>query len=274
MNIGVIGCGSIGSRHARNLVALGHRPWLYDVRPVGQPATGCTITNRLDDLACHVEAVLICTPAHTHTSVLRQLGECGYAGPVFVEKPICDTLADAKDWRDWPHPVVMVGYNLRFHHALLALRASVRRPTAGEFYLDCDMRQWPGRDYGMILTEGSHELDAALFCGAPARVGQVDILTTTRATFWLDKDIGARWLIDLDGDCQKYLRHWALGSPSQPDQSPVRFTSPEVLGDEMYLDELAHFLRAVEGGPIAPGCTREEGIVVLDVIEQVRRLGQ
>ena len=47
--------------------------------------------------------------------------------------------------------------------------------------------------------------------------------------------------------------------------------SPEAL-DHSYRNELAHFLQAVEGGPIAPGCTLEEGIAVLEVVRQVKEL--
>lgn len=273
LRVGIIGCGSIGSRHARNVVALGHVPVMYDIDDQHLDAfarlnIGYVEYERLGKFY-DLDAVLICTPAHTHASVLLRLRDAGYAGPLFVEKPICDTLTDARVFLGWPGSM-MIGYQLRFHPALRALKASVPQPTGGGFYVDCDMQTWPGADYGLAILEMSHELDAALFCGAPSTIDAREAVTVTdtRATFWLGQ--GSRWLIDMDGSSKTYLRYWMLDPSTDP---PIRFHSPEELGDQMYRDELAHFLHCVEtGAPIGPGCTAEEGIRVLEVIEAARKL--
>jgi predicted dehydrogenase len=267
VNVGVIGLGSIGVRHARNVLALGHRPWVFDARPFTQTIEGLTQTNRLFDVADNAEAMLICTPAHTHTSVLLQLREAGYAGPLFVEKPICDTLVDKRHWDAWPHLTTMVGYNLRFHPAARALKA-YRHPTGGGFYIDCDSRQWPGAAYANVALECSHELDLALWLGAPADVQTCNVYGFHRVTIWLGD--GDRWLVDLDDRCEAYLRHWMLGGP-EPVPPVVKFHAPEELGEQMYVDELAHFLDCAANGlpTITPFA---DGLRVLDVLAQAQHL--
>jgi predicted dehydrogenase len=257
VRVAVIGAGgSMGKRHAANVVVLGHEAVSIDIAG-GEFRKLSTRCGKLD-------AAIVATPADSHLELLRECIAWGL--PVLVEKPV-GRVEDIEALRALrPTQPVMIGYQLRFHPALQALKASVSHPDGGGFYLDCDMQTWPGQRYEHILLEGSHELDAALFCGAPSKVLDVAELTDTRATFRLGS--AGRWLVGLDGACPEYHRHWSLAPPS--DARPIEFHSPTELGDQMYVDELAHFLRAVEGGPTAPGCTLEEGIAVLAVIRQVR----
>lgn len=109
MRIAVIGMGSIGFRHARNLKTLGYshvQGWDTD------PAKGSPI-----DWSWKPEVVLVCTPPNDHVWTAGRALVEGVKG-LFVEKPLSDNwggkeqalLQEAQD-RD---AVTMVGANWRF----------------------------------------------------------------------------------------------------------------------------------------------------------------
>jgi predicted dehydrogenase len=182
VRVGVIGLGSIGRRHVRNVIALGHAVIGYDN---GHKALWledqCGWAHSLDHLLDHgLDAVLICTPAVTHATVATQLHQLGYRGALFVEKPI-DLVADRAIFQGWEHPTTMVGYNWRFHPQT---RPIVTQPPA-DLHLVCEtnMAAWPGQAYGPPVLECSHEIDLALATGAEF---------TTAGT--LDHDAGL-WLM-------------------------------------------------------------------------------
>ena len=266
MRVAVVGCGSIGRRHALNLVALGHHPWIYDTRPVERPSPECTVTNRLDDAAMNCEAALICTPARTHMEVVRALLDADYRGPLFVEKPLATSVGECEVFRHWLHPVVMVGYNWRFHEEVMRWLAGPNLWQHFECYTD--MATWPGVEYGEPIAECSHELDLVLSRGG--MFGAAGTLFGPDG-MWLQFQGVSSSVVDLRWKCG--ARRRLTIKPFRP-LAPVQFIDFDMgsILDQSYRDELAHFLRAVEGGPIAPGCTLEEGIAVLDVVEQARRL--
>jgi predicted dehydrogenase len=264
LRVAVIGCGSIGLRHIRNILALGHSVIATDVDESRLDAAVDAGARRgtLRD----AEAVLICTPAHTHTSVLLELRHAGYTGPLFVEKPICNDLADRAEWETWPHPTTMVGYNLRFHTAARSLRDHVQQPTGGQFLLDCDARDWPGDRYASMLLECSHEIDLALFCGAPTTViDKGNYVDEHDISFWL----GPSWYVALRDRMPKYHRQWTLTRRGA--EASAFFYEPAELGGQMYVGELAHFLDCAACG-VATDTPFTDGLRVLDVIEQARKL--
>lgn len=87
MRIAVIGVGSIGLRHLRNLKTLGYahvRGWDID------PAKGDPI-----DWAWKPDVVLVCTPPASHTGLVWQIPS-GTKG-IFVEKPLSDQLGEDEE---------------------------------------------------------------------------------------------------------------------------------------------------------------------------------
>jgi predicted dehydrogenase len=164
-------------------------------------------------------AMVIASPWDTHikwveVAVERQL-------PFFVEKPL-GSLEQLPRWREiaaMDLPVNQVGYNLRFHPRYLAMRQMVPKPTGGAFCCDFDMSRWPGKAYGPPELEASHELDLALDCG----------LTSDSVT--------------LNSGEENYYRGWLVHDDTA--LAECWFQSAEELGDQMYLDEMAHFLECV-----------------------------
>lgn len=184
MRILVVGCGSIGARHIRNLRGLHvgeisacdtDKKRLQTVKD--ECSLGKAYTDLKDALADEFDAVLVCTPPSTHIPIAR---ECLKRGAhLFIEKPLSNTLegvdslireASAKK------RVLAVGYNFRFDPGLKTIKDSIAkkelgtvlaaRAQFGQFLPD--WRPW--QDYtqsytaredlgGGIILDGSHELD-------------------------------------------------------------------------------------------------------------------
>ncbi len=152
MRFVLMGAGSIGLRHAKNLTGLGHRISLvYDPDParieearrIDPGAKGTA--NEAEALAEPCDAVLICSPPADH---LRQLNTVlAHGRDVFVEKPLSHTLegtAEAAAKAEKDGRVVLVGCNLRFFSSLQRVKhlldtGTVGRPLSarvhGGFYL-------------------------------------------------------------------------------------------------------------------------------------------
>jgi predicted dehydrogenase len=263
MRIAIFGGGSIGQRHATNARALGHYVKVFDpVESLGAHPSDVVAWSVFQP----IDAVLICTPAATHEAVAEQLLDRGYLGPLFVEKPIALRSA-APIFLEWPHPVTMVGYNLRHDTSVDHLRRC--EPNAGLLTLECDSRTWPGAAYAGLLEECSHEIDLALHLGAPAEVA-----TAVLSEHEADIRLGA-WHIHLNDRADRYWRRWDAFGATQG--SSHILTEPGALGDEMYVAELYEFLGNVrrhgQGKAIVGrGCSFAEGLRVIALCERAKEL--
>ncbi len=257
MRVGIIGLGSIGQRHRSNLFALGYELVCYDTSPPWARTWDGFIE-------AYPHAVLICTPASTHATVAQQLLDAGYQGPLFVEKPLALSVEDAEVFARWPHPTTMVGYMLRFHDMARAMRAMYQTRTRGRFYVYSDMSQWPGSAYADPLLEYSHEIDLALWMGAPARV-TVASRSAVDALFML----GGKWSIGIHWTSPTSERQWAVFDDSTGYLE--HFDGQNALGDHMYIEEMKHFLDCAQRG-VPTETPFADGIRVLDVIAQVEAM--
>lgn len=262
MRVGIIGLGSIGTRHASNLRALGHYVIAYDVARTVEWAWARSIDEFLEQ---QPEAVMICAPASTHASLARGLLASGYCGPLFVEKPLATSVEDAEVFSRWPHPTTMVGYNLRFQPMAIAMREMFKPAVCGSFHLDSDMQNWPGQSYGPMILECSHEIDLALWCGAPATVRFARI--NAQSAYFMLGELGD-WIVSLSADAP-YSRIWSVGGKLRGYE--FCFHSPISLGIEMYVREIEHFLDCAHRG-VATITPFADGLRVLDVIDQAQGL--
>jgi predicted dehydrogenase len=184
----VLGCGSIGRRHIKNLKALGRRVIAYDPDPKrldwARRNLGCeTISDPRRALNGKLEAAWICTPPHLHARGARPFLRHGI--PCFIEKPLAHKSADARALAALGKRVG-VGYMLRRVPALLWLKKNLDagrwgkllhlRAFAGQYLPD--WRPW--QDYrksytakrgqgGGVLLDCSHELDLARWLAGEVR---------------------------------------------------------------------------------------------------------
>jgi len=183
MRILVIGCGSIGERHIRNLkdLSVGEiiacDPNQKRVSVVGKKHKIQTYTELGQALSRKVDAALVCIPPSAHVSIARKVINCG--AHVFIEKPLSHSLKGVDELIDQARRknlTIMVGYNFRFHPGVTLTKKLLDKGEAGRIlsaradvgqYLP-DWRPW--QDYrlsytarkrlgGGIILDGSHELD-------------------------------------------------------------------------------------------------------------------
>jgi predicted dehydrogenase len=194
----ILGTGSIGQRHCRNLASLGHEllAWDADTAHLGELAATPgvrALSSVAHGLAEQPAGVLVCTPPSSHLDLAREALRAG--ADVFVEKPLSHTtdgavalLAEANHLGR----LIMVGFNLRFLESLRRAKQHVDDGHVGKVLsarAECGsyLPDWrPGRDYranyavraeegGGILLDAIHELDylgwlfgpvAEIFCAA------------------------------------------------------------------------------------------------------------
>jgi predicted dehydrogenase len=268
MRVGLIGLGSIGRRHLGNLLALGCDVHAYDISEEAKALARTKYPSarfyEMPNLLANVDALVIATPYDNHLEWAEEAIRCGV--PFFVEKPL-GSLEQLPRWREiaaMDLPVNQVGYMLRFHPKVETLRRHVSDATAGQFFLSCDMRQWPGSGYGPMLLECAHEIDLALACGAPGLVDMCDRDGDYSVRLWMGS-----WHVDIDAAEERYHRQWTLTRHGA--EAATFFYSPEELGVEMYRDEMAHFLACVrEQKPTI--CPLSDGLKVLEVCAQVEAM--
>jgi len=204
----ILGCGSIGARHARNLAALNVETVLSD--SVEQRAhalaaeIGAEVT--VDREASPVDFVIVATPTIQHPADLAWSLEHDH--PAFVEKPLAATragLALARSATARSDRVVMVACNLRFSEGYSVLREHL--PAVGTIVtISADfgwyLPAWrPLDDYskgysarrdmggGVILDAAIHELDYVLDLAGP--VNSVSGLWVASKTFGIDVEDAA-----------------------------------------------------------------------------------
>ena len=269
LRVAVIGAGSAGLRHIRNLLELGCEAYFHDPDPARALAVWreCPDAEACSSLSIAEswDAVVIATPHDQH---LTYAAECAmYGRPFYVEKPV-GTVSQLPYWKQIAAAsaklTTMVGYQCRHHIVAQAMRALVPGES-GFFATACDMRTWPGKSYGPLLLEASHDLDLALACGAPATVTEAII-----DPHYVAIQLGPHWRVTLE-DRADYRREWTIEQRGQ--SMSVTFQSPEAMGTLMYKDALLHFLECVRENR-QTDCPLSEGVKVLEVCATVEQLAR
>ncbi|MCC6642350.1 MAG: Gfo/Idh/MocA family oxidoreductase [Deltaproteobacteria bacterium] len=222
----MIGCGSIGVRHAANASRLASVS-VVDAIPERAAAAARSLgvafhRSVAEGLATGPDAVVIATPHTTHLALASAALDAG--ADVLIEKPLAasldgvgDLVARVERERRRAHVVC----NMRFHPALSALRRALPRVGRPLFaraqygnYLP-DMR--PGMDYrtlycaraetgGGVILDAIHEIDYLCWLFGPvdsvlaeaARLGTLEIDVEDYAALVLTHRAGVRCEIHLD----------------------------------------------------------------------------
>lgn len=170
MKFFILGLGSIGTRHAKNLKAMGHVVMGWDsdgLRRTEASKIGIAIGEGAK--IPNADALLVCTPTSEHWA-----GICYgamYKKHTFVEKPLHthipsvleQTIATMKE----KNLVVMVGNMLRFHPEVRRVKPLIRQPYSALFQV---LQRNDRYKDPVVLNWGAHEIDLACYLLGPAKV--------------------------------------------------------------------------------------------------------
>jgi predicted dehydrogenase len=243
MHILIVGSGSVGRRHGRNLAALGARISAVDPR-----------ADRLDEFAGEVDlvgryltlqealaaaagydGVVIGSPPNAH--VEQSLAALGAGLPILLEKPVSPDLASAEQLMAAAAESgvpVLLGYTWRWWPPLRRVRELLAEGVVGrlrhvQFHMSAHLADWhPWEPYqaffmastalgGGALLDESHWTDLALWLfGKPAtitadiaKLSDLDIDTDDNVDMLLTYEDGPRVTIHLDiygRPHEKYIR--------------------------------------------------------------------
>jgi predicted dehydrogenase len=184
----VVGCGSIGERHIRNLRALGAKTVIAcdtsaeRIKSIAEKyAIGETYTDPDRAIESGADAIVICTPPSSHIPLSLKAADRGMN--IFVEKPFSDStdgIAELTDACAKKNLVLQVGYCFRFQEGLRAVKDAIEKGALGKvLYARADYGQYlpswrPWQNYkesytakkslgGGIILDGSHEIDYILW---------------------------------------------------------------------------------------------------------------
>lgn len=185
MRLLIIGCGSIGTRHARNLNSFPGVEVITHDSEADRAAQvrddlGVWSTTVLDQaLDKRPDAVLICTPTYTHLELAERALDTG--AHVFIEKPLSNSLEGICEFIervDKGQQVVLVGCNLRFHPPVRQVQAWIDSGKIGRLQFarlqyGHYLPNWRATDYrhtysaqneqgGGVILDAIHELDLGL----------------------------------------------------------------------------------------------------------------
>lgn len=133
----VVGCGSIGQRHARllaerdNIDILLADPLEQNIKACSSAITPKEVFSDYEKaLACKPDGVFICTPNHMHAEMAVKALDAGAC--VLVEKPVDANVSSAAKLAKHPSShKVMVGYVYRFDTLLQETKKMIAEQTIG-----------------------------------------------------------------------------------------------------------------------------------------------
>jgi predicted dehydrogenase len=181
----VVGGGSIGNRHLRNLKRLGmEHLGLVETDAVRLEANAAEIPitkfSRLyDGLDWGPDCAVVATPTHLHAAQTLEIVRRGF--PVFVEKPLSHTaasLCEIAELVQKKNLVSLVGCNMRFHPGPAKVKEFIEEGRLGRIlfarvHTGSYLPDWrPGADYrhnyavrsetgGGCIMDCIHEIDLA-----------------------------------------------------------------------------------------------------------------
>ncbi len=224
--IAVLGLGSIGIRHARNLLAAGAKVKGFDPNPerlVLLKELGGETANSREEALAGAGAAVIASPNANHLGDLEAALERDLS--VLAEKPLAHTTDGVDDllerFRD-RGLTVFAGFQLRFHPAVKAARQAFDEGRLGtilwaRFQMSDYLPDWrPHQDYrlnytanaatGGVLFDMIHEFDLANHLLGPAETvtaaagnsGHMEIESEDIADVVLAHEGGWRSVLHLD----------------------------------------------------------------------------
>jgi len=228
-NILVVGLGSIGTRHVKNLLALGYRN-ISIVTRLGNVEKGfhrCKFYTSIGD-ACsdkNISTAVIATPTSNHICDLLEILKNNIAN-IYLEKPISHSLNDIKKVEKKlinSGANLVVGYDLHFDPGLMLVKEYINSQKIGKvvsFISEVGqyLPDWrPGKDYtqsmsahkaqgGGVMLDLVHEFDYINWLVGPiksivgknGKISNLDIDTEDVSVNIIETASGALGTIHLD----------------------------------------------------------------------------
>ena len=141
MKIGIIGCGSMGLKHIRNLLELGHSVVICDIKQERLNEVACefNIEENYEDYRkiplTKLDAVVISSDTSTHLNIARYFAKNNI--PYFSEIPISDKIGGLQELCDITLSkgvISMVGMIWRFHPAFKIIKKLLSEKRIGQVY--------------------------------------------------------------------------------------------------------------------------------------------
>ena len=176
VKIGLIGLGRMGQNHLRVLSMLKNVEinFVFDVniqlaKDIGFSHDVYVSDNLLEDLS-KVDAVIIASPTFTHANYVRQVAN--YVKNIFVEKPIADTLPEAKSILDLctkNRLNIQVGFIERYNPAIKQLKKVLdqSRKVVSIDFTRTNKISKRITDVDVIIDLMIHDIDLALYLNGP-----------------------------------------------------------------------------------------------------------
>src|SRR3989338_455088 len=297
----VLGAGSVGRRHLRNLAFLGCEVSAMD--PNAERIAGVAKEVSLKNSFFSLEEVLknakdfdgAVVPAPPKFHINQALELLGNNIPILMEKPLAKTLEEAEKLAESMknNPAkVLLGYTYRWWPSLIDLRSKilsgeVGKPLRAEFNMSAHLADWhPWERYqdffmaskdlgGGALLDESHWLDLMIwFFGMPgevfAKIGKISDLE-------IDTDDNVDMIISYENNLQVSIHLDLYGRPHEKsikitgEKSSLAWNFENDLDRNIMFMGLAEDFLAVLGGEKKIKCGVPDGINVLKVIEAARR---
>jgi len=271
MKIAVVGFGSIGRRHAKNLTNMGHEVVPIDLK---------------NPLTFDVDCAFICSPTQYHAE--HAIEYISRDVPVFIEKPITHSLEDLEKLEKAieAKPVIsMVGCNLRFHPSLREAKSMVDRKRViyarAEFgyYLPFwrkgdYTKSYSASKYGGIIIDDIHEVDYLFWLFGDFKdfkivcdkVSDLEIEKEDIAEISMVFERGVSASVHCDYLMKNYHRELTLYFPHQSVKYDLFPTNL------MYKKEIEYFLGCVRDG-VEPMNNIKEAAYVLRKIINAKECG-
>ncbi len=212
----ILGCGSIGRRHARNAFKLGAEVVLCDVdleraSALSAELGGAAIYTDYVEAAAKsgATAAVIATPSDLHVAPAQVILDAGIH--VLMEKPLCTSLTEAMDLQvkvRTAHTVFMMAHTYRFRSEWREVKRIVDSTPLGKVYSaefaggwylpDWHVREDYRHEFaaqkklggGVMLTSLSHLFDIVIWffgdieqqSGAKMRLGELEMDADNAAT--------------------------------------------------------------------------------------------
>lgn len=298
MKLLIIGCGSIGSRHARNAQALGHSVALCDPIPERGQYTDYKAALQREN----VDAAVVASPSNLHVEAARYLAEKGV--PIFMEKPLAtsrDGLAELVQTVKKKKLITMMAQSYRWHEGLLALKKLLEDGTFGSpQHVVCVAKEYlpdwhPDQDYrreyaaqkkmggGAMFTSMSHTLDTLEWLfgdiveieGSKERSGNLDMdvddtvdvkgQTARGVSFNAHNDYFTKQPVNtIRVECERGVIELDLRG-NKLNGEPYAFDP-----NKRYMDELAYFIQLVERGESDPAIDIAHGAHIVELMTDSR----